>query len=361
MNAKNPFAIKIYHSVEFMIFTSIVQNNTFLRFYCLRHNIYPIICYIYRSIFQKIHYSRLISFRFMSCFPFLLLIATIFSCNAEVHNLQQSQNEQINHFTFISSLKPPATLEWCNEKYPLDIPEIRERAEREFYLLLQQPGQIILYLKRSGRYFPLFERILREMGMPEDIKYLAVAESALYMSFSPKGAGGLWQFMPESANRMGLIVNDEVDERLHPEKSTFAALKYLKSGHENFKSWAIAAAGYNMGYSGIMKQIDLQTTDNYFELFLNEETSRFLFRIAIIKEIMKNPEKYGFIISKGELYKPEKVKTIKVNHSINNLSQWANQNNTKYKDVRLLNPWIKKPYLPKPPKNYYWEIAIPEN
>ncbi|MCL5992006.1 MAG: lytic transglycosylase domain-containing protein [Bacteroidetes bacterium] len=155
-----------------------------------------------------------------------------------------------NFFSYLSSLKIPHQLEFCGEKIPLDIPEVKERAEREFYLLLQQPGQIILYIKRSGRYFPMYERIIKEKNLPDDLKYLSVAESALYMSRSSKGAVGLWQFMPGTARSYGLQVDDYVDERRQPEKSTDAALEYLKDGFNQHKSWLLSAAGYNISSTG---------------------------------------------------------------------------------------------------------------
>jgi len=264
------------------------------------------------------------------------------------------------YIEYLSSLELPDSLDFCGERVPLEIPEVRERAEREFYLLLQQPGQIILYLKRSGRYFPLFERILAETQMPDDIKYLSVAESALYMARSSKDAVGLWQFIPETAKAMGLIINDFVDERRHPEKSTYAAIKYLKMGYSNHKSWLLTAAGYNMGHHNIIENINFQGKDNYFDLLLNEETSRYIFRIVCIKEIMKHSEKYGFKIRDDRKYKQENVKIIEWDKEINNLSEWAKQYNTTYKDIKLMNPWILKRSLPTPTKGHIYRIYIPE-
>lgn len=264
-----------------------------------------------------------------------------------------------SYIEYLSTIDLPDSLDFCGEKVPLDIPEVRERAEREFYVLLQQPGQIILYLKRSGRYFPLFERILKEEGMPDDIKYLSVAESALYMARSPKDAVGLWQFIPETAKAMGLIVNDYVDERRHPEKSTYAAIKYLKSGFATHKSWLLTAAGYNMGHQNVVDNISFQGRDNYFDLFLNEETSRYILRIVSIKEVMKNAEKYGFKVSEDKKYKQEPFKIIEWDKEIPNLAEWAKQHNCTYKDIKLLNPWILKRSLPAPIRGKIYQIYIP--
>jgi hypothetical protein len=265
-----------------------------------------------------------------------------------------------NLFAHLSSLKIPAQLEFCGEKIHLDIPEVRERAEREFYLLLQQPGQLILYIKRSGRYFPMFEKIIREKKLSDDLKYLSVAESALYMSRSSKGAVGLWQFMPATARAYGLQVDDYVDERRHPEKSTIAALEYLKDGYKQHKSWLLSAAGYNMGNTNVASHLDFQNGNSFFDLFLNEETSRYILRIVVIKEIMSNPEKYGFTITQNEKYKPDNVKFIECTEEIPNLSKWASEKGTTYKDVKILNPWILERKLPKPNKGRVYKIAVPE-
>jgi len=273
--------------------------------------------------------------------------------------LQSNENDAVSHFEFLSSLKFPDELTFCGEKVPLDDIEVRERAEREYYLLLQQPGQIILYLKRAGRFFPMFEQIIRENNMPEDIKYLAVAESALYQARSRVGAVGLWQFMPETAKSMGLQVDDNVDERRHPEKSTRAAMRFLKQGYQSHKSWILTAAGYNMGHSGVQENLNFQATDNYFDLYLNEETSRYIFRIALIKHLMENATKYGFKIKKEDLYTPYEFDLVTVDKAIPDLSAWARTMGYNYKQVKILNPWILKRSLPNPPKGKTYEIAVP--
>lgn len=294
---------------------------------------------------------------------FIFFAVLLFACS-DNRNESSAQTTQeylgSDHFTKVSQLKLPDELSWCGEKIPLDIPEVKERAEREFYLLLQQPGQIILYLKRSGRYFPLYEQVLREYNMPDDLKYLSVAESALYMALSSKEAMGLWQFMSATAKHLGLQVTDMVDERRHPEKSTRAALKYLRQGFESNGSWMLTAAGYNMGHTNVTKNLKYQNADDYFDLFLNTETSRFIFRIALIKELMSNAEKYGFILDKDDYYKPYDTKIVEWNKSIKDLSAWAIEQGTSYKFVKLYNPWILGRELPSPGKGK-WEIAVPND
>lgn len=288
-----------------------------------------------------------------------ICLLLIMSCNETKQLPGQDSNLSFNQF--LSTVKLPEKLDFCGERIPLEIEEVRERAEREFYLNLQTPGQIILYLKRAGRFFPMFERILAEQGVPDDLKYLSVAESALYMSRSPKDAVGLWQFIPTTGKAMGLQIDEYVDERRHPEKSTLAAISYLKNGYRKTKSWILAAAGYNMGHENISDNLSFQGSDNFFDLFLNEETSRYILRIVIIKEIMKNPEKYGFHLKPSDLYKPNRYKIIKESSFIANLHEWAKARKTTYKDIKLLNPWILQRRLPSPPKNKVWEIAIPVN
>jgi hypothetical protein len=290
---------------------------------------------------------------------FVFLAVIMLSCSDSKPLISDDNEHEQNFYEFLTSVKLPEKLDFCGESLPLDDPEIKERAEREFYLMLQQPGQVILYLKRSGRYFPSFEKIIKEHSMPDDLKFVSVAESALYQARSSVGAIGLWQFMPETAKMMGLQVDEFVDERRNPIKSTHAAMKYLKQGFEKHKSWILTAAGYNMGHSGLMENLNFQSVENYFDLYLNEETSRYIFRIAIIKHIMQNSEIYGFKITDENKYSPEKTIIVKTNENISDLSAWARANGTTYKQVKRLNPWILKRNLPAPPKGVFYEIALP--
>ena len=294
---------------------------------------------------------------------FFAIILIFISCSKSSNTSSQTAqiiNTDKNSPDNISKFKLPDELSFCGEKIPLNIPEVKQRAEREFFLLLQQPGQITLYLKRSGLYFPMFERIIKENNMPDDIKYLSVAESALFMARSAMDAVGLWQFIPSTAKRNGLRVDDYVDERRHPEKSAYAAMKYLKEGYNGNKSWIMAAAGYNMGHENVSGSSDFQNSKDFFDLYLNEETSRYILRIVVIKEIMQNHEKYGFQLDETDFYKPAKFKLVRVNSNVSNLSDWARENGTTYKDVKLLNPWILQKMLPSPQKGGFYEIAIPD-
>lgn len=297
---------------------------------------------------------------------FCALLVLILVISAAKCETSQNTEQNINDYSTNKSNSPkiilpnlvmvefPKELSFCGERVPLENPDIRERAEREFYLLLQQQGQLALYIKRAGKYFPIYSKIIKENNLPEDLKYLSVAESALYQSRSSKSAFGLWQFMEGTAKIYGLRVDKYVDERSHFEKSTRAALKYLDSGQKSLGSWTLAAAGYNMGNAGVRKAMEKQNINNYFDLFLNEETSRFIFRIVIIKELMQNASKYGVDFPMEERYSFGKTKRVKVNGSIPNLYDWARKNNNMYKDIKLLNPWILTDMLPEG----QWEIDI---
>ncbi|HCN04445.1 MAG TPA: murein transglycosylase [Bacteroidetes bacterium] len=259
----------------------------------------------------------------------------------------------------IAKVSIPEKLSFCGEEVPMDIAEVRERVEREFYINLQTPGQIILYLKRSARYFPTFEKLLKEANAPDDLKYLSVAESALYMARSPKDAVGLWQFIPGTARAMGLLVNDDVDERRHIERSTRAAIAYLKSGYDSNGSWTNAAAGYNMGHGSFAENMRYQGKKDFYDIFLNEETSRYILRIAVIKHLMEQAHTYGIIVPEESRYAPEQTRVIRERSAISNLAQWATDHGSTYKDVKLLNPWILKRSLPDPPRDRTWEIFLP--
>lgn len=257
----------------------------------------------------------------------------------------------------LSHVKVPNDLSFCGERVPIEIPEVYERAERELLLNLQSPGQIMLYLKRSGRYFPMYERVLKEERLPDDLKYVSVAESALFMARSAKDAVGLWQFIAPTAKSVGLIVDEYVDERRHPEKSTHAACTYLRNGYKANGSWTNAVAGYNMGHENFDDNIRFQGSKNYYDLYLNEETSRYVLRIAVIKHIMEHAHEYGIIVPQEARYKPDPPTLVKVTEAIPDLAQWAKANGSTYKDVKLLNPWILKRSLPAP-KTGAWYVAM---
>jgi hypothetical protein len=258
----------------------------------------------------------------------------------------------------LSNYRLPDSLSFCGEPVPLDQPHIREQAERELYLMLQDQGQLILNIKRSGIFFPIFEKIASEDSVPDDLKYIAVIESALRNARSPKEAFGIWQFIESTGRRMGLEIDKDVDERLNIAKATNAAYQYLKEGHSIFHSWTMAAAGYNMGHEFLAEQVLYQRDSNFYNLYLNEETSRYVFRIAVMKEIMQHPDRYGIHLMPADLYKPDNIRTTEVNAAIPDIEDWAIANGTTYKWVKIFNPWILNHSLPKPKQTAY-EIITP--
>ena len=242
---------------------------------------------------------------------------------------------------------------------PLELPDVRERFDRELLVNANLHASTILIIKRANRAFKIIEPILEKNGVPNDFKYLAVIESSLINAVSPAGAKGVWQFMPATAKEIGMEVNDCVDERYHLEKSTEAACKFLLAAKAKFGSWTLAAASYNGGITGVNKQIDLQKVSNYYDLLLNDETSRYVFRILALKEIMKAPEKFGFEISKQDLYELYPTRKIEIDTTITNLADFAIRQVVNYKILKLYNPWlrdiklenkIRKKYLIELPK-----------
>ena len=252
----------------------------------------------------------------------------------------------------------PTVVDFAGETTPLQITDVRERLDRELLINANLDATTVLIIRRANRVFPIIEPILQKNGVPDDFKYLAVIESGLLNASSPSGAKGVWQFMPDTAKEKGMEVNELVDERYHLEKSTEAACKYLLAAKEKFGSWTMAAASYNGGMSGLSKKIDEQKVSNYYDLGLTEETSRYVFRILALKEIMKQPELYGFSIYPTELYPAIPTKTVEVDSTINDLTDFAVSQGINYKILKIHNPWLRDKKLLNPSKKKY-EIEIP--
>lgn len=252
----------------------------------------------------------------------------------------------------------PESLTFAGEPVPLEIEDVSERLDREIYVNAYWQSNMILLMKRSKKFLPTIERILAENGIPDDFKYLAMAESALMNVASPAGARGFWQFMKDTGREFGLEITNDVDERYHLEKSTVSATKYLKQAHKKFGDWTSVAASYNMGQSGFSKRQERQLSQNYYDLYLNEETSRYMFRILAFKVIFENPTKYGFNLSEEDFYMMPPLRSIQVNDDIKDLALWAKQHNSNYKNVKLYNPWLRDDNLKVRPGKTY-TITIP--
>ncbi len=252
----------------------------------------------------------------------------------------------------------PTQVDFAGEAAPLHISDVKERLDRELLINANLDASTVLIIRRANRYFPIIEPILQQHGVPDDFKYLAVIESALMNATSPSGAKGIWQFMPDTARERGMEVNELVDERYHLEKSTEAACKYLLAAKAKFGTWTMAAASYNGGMSGLSRKIDEQKVSNYYDLGLTEETSRYVFRILALKEIMKQPALYGFSIYPTELYPAIPTKNVEVDSTITDLTGFAQTQGINYKILKIHNPWLRDKKLLNPSKKKY-EIKIP--
>lgn len=249
-------------------------------------------------------------------------------------------------------------MDFSGEEVPTFMADVQERLDKEMITNMNYHTNTTLVIKRANKVFPIIEPILAKYGVPDDFKYLAVIESSLVNAVSPAGARGVWQFMPETAKEKGMEVSDEVDERYHLEKSTEAACKYLLKAKEKFGSWTLAAASYNGGMNGISKKMEEQHVDNYYDLLLTEETSRYVFRILALKEIMKNSDKYGFSIPKEALYYSIPTKKIIIDSSITDLAKFAKTQGVNYKILKIHNPWLRDKKLTNTSGKKY-EIEIP--
>lgn len=260
----------------------------------------------------------------------------------------------------VYSIATPEKLSFCGEPVRLDDPDMVRRLDRELLVNTYWQSNGILLIKRARLYFPKITKILKEEGVPEDFKYLALIESGLQNVVSPAGATGFWQIMKGTARDLGLEVNRNVDERYNLELSTRAACKYLKESKEKLGSWTLAAAAYNAGRAGIKRQLDRQQVKNYYDLLLGQETGRYVFRILALKHILKDPEAFGFNIDKEHLYKNVPVKTIEVDYEIADLPAFAKANNINYKILKLHNPWLREDHLNNISRKLY-HIEIPED
>jgi hypothetical protein len=251
----------------------------------------------------------------------------------------------------------PEKMTFAGQEIILTDEDVMERLDREVLMNAYYNSATTGYFKRANRYFPIIERILKEEGVPEDFKYLAIIESGLVQAISPVGAQGFWQFMPNTAKLYDLEMSNEVDERLHIEKSTRAACKYLKSSHDSLHDWIWATASYNRGVGGVQQDMSWQGTDHYFDTDQNNETGRYFFRLLAIKLIFENPEAYGYYPDRMQLYEPIKTKKVRVTQTITNIAQWALEHDVNFKIVQKLNPWLKSNKLTVRAKSY--EILLP--
>ncbi len=247
---------------------------------------------------------------------------------------------------------------FAGEEMPLDIFYVREALERELSVITYWHSSTLLLIKMSYRWFPMFDSILEANGIPIDFKYLAVIESGLSNAVSPSNAVGFWQFLKGTAEENSLVIDKEVDERYHIEKSTEAACRYFNESYEKFGNWTLVAAAYNAGNNGITKQLERQKSGSYYDLLLSDETSRYVYRIAAMKLIFENPELFGFYIQDNDIYLPITCREVKVEDKIENLADFARANGISYKILKYFNPWLRENFLKNRKKRTYY-IKIP--
>ncbi|MFP4556026.1 MAG: transglycosylase SLT domain-containing protein [Bacteroidales bacterium] len=275
------------------------------------------------------------------------------------YSLNDNLTDTIDVQNPIYQVPVPDKLAFAGEEVPLHMFDVRESLDRELHVNTYWHSQTVLLIKRANRYFPIIEPILEEKGLPNDFKYLAVAESALTHAVSPAKAVGFWQILEGTGGEIGLEINDEVDERYHIEKSTYAACDFLIKSYINYGNWTMAAASYNFGRNGLGRQMLRQNNANYYDMVLGEESERYLFRIIAFKVIFENQERYGFFLREKDLYPPLEFFEVQVDTSVTSFAQFAEHFNTNYKMLKLLNPWLRENYLTNPNgKNYF--IKIPE-
>ena len=248
---------------------------------------------------------------------------------------------------------------FAGETVTLDEHDLRERMDKELLVNTYWQSNMMLMIKRSNKYFPTIERILKEEGVPDDFKYLAVIESGLENVNSPAGAKGFWQIMKTTGREMGLEVNSNVDERYHIENATRVACTYLKKAKKKLGSWTLAAASYNRGITGINRLLEKQQAETYYDLLLNSETRRYVFRILAMKEILSNPTRYGFVFEVQDLYTKIPVYTVEVDTAISNIARFAKTMGINYKQMKIHNPWLLQNHLNNKSRKLY-HIKLPK-
>lgn len=281
------------------------------------------------------------SFIFLIAISILVVLKDGSSQAAE----KEPESKDLKDNYAIFSVDLPEDLRFADEHVPVDQIDVRESLDREILVNTYWQSQTLLFIKRANRYFPVIEKILDKYNIPDDFKYLAVAESGLTNAISPANAVGFWQLLAGTAREYGLEVNNEIDERYHLEKSTEAACKYLQESYEKYGSWTLAAASYNAGRRGIDRQVIRQKESDYYDLLLYEETSRYIFRILAYKLILSNPSDYGFYVGDDDLYPEVPYFEVTLDNRVENFADFAKRYDINYKILKWMNPWLRETYL----------------
>ena len=293
------------------------------------------------------------------CGFFIQAIQSPMSANNTL-NISKTKEQQTPQILRVEALDIPDVMTFAGERVPLQDTDVRERLDREIHVNTYWHSNMLLMIKKANRFFSEIEPLLKKYNLPDDFKYLAVAESGLDNVTSHAGASGFWQFMKATGKEYGLEINNYVDERYNLELATKVAAQYLINSKELFGSWTNAAAAYNAGNAGITKQMKRQDATDYYSLLLNSETGRYVFRILAFKEILSNPEKYGFYVDQQDLYQAIPTKTIIIETPIEDFAKFAKQQGINYKILKIHNPWLRDTYLKNASgKAYSIKIPIP--
>ena len=301
---------------------------------------------------KPLHYINIIAVVIVS----ILFYNAVSPDKVDVINDNDQTNTHENYK--IKALDLPKNINLAGERVPLEIPDVKERMDRELLVNTYWQSNGLLLMKRANKYFPIIEPLLKKYGLPDDFKFLALAESGFTDETSTAGAAGMWHFMKKTGREFGLEINNNVDERYHIEKSTKVAAEYLIKSKERFGSWTLAAAAYNAGNYGVAKRLETQQVSNYYDALLPDETERYVFRILALKEIINNPKKYGFLLEEKDLYTLPKTYTVKVDTAISNITSFAKGYGLTYKEFKIYNPWLRENKLNNKSRKLY-EIKIP--
>ena len=289
----------------------------------------------------------------------LLIFTQLFIYSTNLSTEDKLHQQQFNTQYGIFAVVQPQGLNFAGEEIPIYSSEIWERIDKELLKNIYWQSNTMLYFKKANKYFPIIEPILKRYNIPDDFKYLAVIESGLDNVISPAGAAGFWQIMKATGREYGLEINNAIDERYNLEKATVVACEYLQDSYNRFGSWTMAAASYNMGKNGAKRKINDQYSNNYYNLYLNSESSRYVFRIIAVKEIMQNPRRYGFMFRDKDLYSMPNYRIVEVDSTIVNLSDFAKSYGVNYKLLKQFNPWLRAASLPdKSRRRYILKIPI---
>ena len=254
----------------------------------------------------------------------------------------------------------PQSINFCGDKVDFDRIDMAERLDRELTGTIYGQTMSSLIIKRANRYFPRLIEILKQNRMPEDLIYLAVAESSLDINaLSPAKAAGIWQFMASTGKQYGLEVNDDVDERYDPEKETVAACQYLRNAYSKYGNWATVCASYNADTARISNELASQQVNTSFDLRLVSETSRYVFRIIALKIFLENPKRFGYRLRSNQLYQPIEYDEVRVNTPVANWTTWAREHGITYAQLRDANPWIRSNKLPNASGKVY-RVKVPK-